>query len=64
MSEQKQIEEICDIAGGVQPPCTSNSLPHCEAQDGRPEVKGTISPSADCWAEMSGRKRLESVRMI
>lgn len=63
VSEQKQEDEVAAMAGGVQAPCTSKRGPHLDAQAGRPEEKGTMSPSAAAWAEMRG-VMLESRRSI
>jgi len=51
LSPQKQVVETAGRTGGTQAPCTLKRLPHTEAQAGRAEVKGTISPSGtgiDC----------------
>lgn len=49
-SEQKQLSSTAAMLGGVHLPCTSKRGPHFEAQAGRPDVKGTISPSGEAAA--------------
>jgi hypothetical protein len=47
------------VTGGLHAPCTSKSLPQREAQAGRTDVKGTITPSAAwvCVLVRRGRER-------
>ena len=46
-SVQKQFSSTAVVAGGEHLPCTSKRGPHREAQAGRPELKGTITPSGE-----------------
>lgn len=49
-SVQKQFSSMAVVAGGEHLPCTSNRGPHFEAQAGRPDENGTMSPSGEAPA--------------
>jgi hypothetical protein len=49
-SVQKQLSSTVAMFGGVHAPCTSQRGPQRVAQAGRPEVKGTMSPSGEATA--------------
>jgi hypothetical protein len=49
-SVQKQLSSVVAMWGGVHAPCTSKRGPQRDAQAGRTEEKGTMSPSGDATA--------------
>ena len=49
-SVQKQLSFTVAMFGGVHAPCTSKRGPQSDAQGGRSEVKGTMSPSGEATA--------------
>lgn len=63
-SAQKQDFDASAATGGTQAPCTSKSFPQRVAHTGRPEVKGTNSPSGAAWEYTTGSKMLASTTRI
>lgn len=52
---QKQEGDV-GIPVPLHAPWASQRGPHCDAQEGRPDENGTMSPSAACWADADGRR--------
>lgn len=67
LSVQKQLSSTAAMFGGEHFPCTSKRGPQSEAHAGRPEVKGTIAPSATAtcaFVEEKAESRLSTRKVI